>query len=37
MMTLNGNGNGIVCEDIVSYLQWYSDVWMAGARYIYKM
>ena len=36
LMLINGNGNGIGRADIVSYLQWDYDVWMAGARSIYK-
>ena len=36
LMLLNGNGNGIGRADIVSYLRWDSDVWMAVARSIYK-
>ena len=36
LMILNGSGNGIGHADIVLYLRWDSDVWIAGARYIYK-
>ena len=36
LMLLNGHGNGIGRVGIVSYLQWDSDVWIAGARSIYK-
>ena len=36
LMLLNGNVYGIVRADIVLYLRWDSDVWMAGARSIYK-
>ena len=36
LILLKGNGNGIGRADIVLYLQWDSDVRMAGARSIYK-
>ena len=36
LMILNGSGNGIGHADIVLYLRWDSDVWIAGVRSIYR-